>query len=449
MDWIKFKIKSLAIQKAGNNLGKKTAADFLSQMQVSYDPTAHQILRTLSYIVSGAADFGEVLVATTKFADNIPFDELIVRWYDVWHELAQKTEKTAEESAAHGHLCSAASAYLRACEYHRQSGFFLRENLDDPRGLEAMKGVQKCFRDHISKAGLDIQPIEIPFEEENGRGKKFLFGYFARGAGATSPEEVRTTIIFPGGYDGCAEESWSSGGAQAVARGYNVILLDGPGQGATLFFNRMYMRADYDKVLDASIAWLARNKAKETSINHLAVLGRSFGGFLGAQMAAKTQIPLLAVALDPLQVDFAGAEKRFPFPPGALKLFKDKKFDEMDKIWLPALKEMPLVRFQIMSRAAVHGFSASPSLWLHSIMNEFSCVDDLENISCPVWTAMGENEKISMPGVEENCAKIKDLTIHRFSQAADGALGHCQAGASARFFEAMYNWMEEKAPARV
>jgi len=450
MDWLKFKIKSLAIQKAGNSLGKKSAVDFLSHMQVPYDPTAHQILRTLSYVVSGAADVGEVLVATTHFADNIPFDELIIRWYEVWHDLAIKTEKAADESAAHGHSCSAASAYLRACEYHRQSGFFLRENLNDPRGLEAVKSLQRCFREYISKAGLDIQPVKIPFEEEDtGSGKNFMFGYFARGAGATSPNEVRTTVIFPGGYDGCAEESWYFGGAQGVARGYNVLLLDGPGQGATLVFNKLYMRADYDKVLDASVAWLAKNKPRETSLNHLTVLGRSFGGFLGAQMASKTRIPLLAVALDPLQVDFSGAEKRFPFPPGAFKLFKDGKYDEMDKIWLPALKEMPLVRFQILSRAAVHGFSSSPSRLLHSIINEFSCVDDLENISCPVWTAMGENEKVSMGTGEEDAAKIKDLTIHRFSQAEDGSLGHCQSGANARFFEAMYNWMEEKAPARI
>ena len=41
-----------------------------------------------------------------------------------------------------------------------------------------------------------------------------------------------------GGNDAFAEEMWYNMGRYAHERGYNVLLIDGPGQGSTLRINR-------------------------------------------------------------------------------------------------------------------------------------------------------------------------------------------------------------------
>ena len=55
-----------------------------------------------------------------------------------------------------------------------------------------------------------------------------LPGYFFRAGPEPDP---RPTVILTGGYDGTAEELYFSNGAAALARGYNVLAFDGPGQG--------------------------------------------------------------------------------------------------------------------------------------------------------------------------------------------------------------------------
>jgi len=47
-----------------------------------------------------------------------------------------------------------------------------------------------------------------------------------------------------GGYDGTAEELYASA-APAVDRGYAFAALDGPGQGAMLYDQRVPMRPDW------------------------------------------------------------------------------------------------------------------------------------------------------------------------------------------------------------
>lgn len=62
-------------------------------------------------------------------------------------------------------------------------------------------------------------------------------------------DNKRPTVIIPTGFDSFPEELWLTSGIEAYARGWNVVLIDGPGQGHILHQYGYSMIHDYEKVI--------------------------------------------------------------------------------------------------------------------------------------------------------------------------------------------------------
>ncbi len=80
----------------------------------------------------------------------------------------------------------------------------------------------------VSLGATLMQPAPEIIEIPSSDGDLPLPGYFLR---AGEDDRSRATVILTGGYDGSAEELYFFDGAAALARGYNVLAFDGPGQG--------------------------------------------------------------------------------------------------------------------------------------------------------------------------------------------------------------------------
>ena len=63
----------------------------------------------------------------------------------------------------------------------------------------------------------------------------------------TGPIVPRPTLILPAGYDSTAESGYVETAWMALGRGMNAFTLEGPGQGATLYRDRMPMRPENEK----------------------------------------------------------------------------------------------------------------------------------------------------------------------------------------------------------
>ena len=85
-----------------------------------------------------------------------------------------------------------------------------------------------------------FQQVSIPYEQTVLPG----YLYLVDGTGAPRP-----TVIYNSGYDSTAEESYFAIAAAALARGYNVLAFDGPGQGAALREQRLVFRPDWEAVI--------------------------------------------------------------------------------------------------------------------------------------------------------------------------------------------------------
>ena len=106
----------------------------------------------------------------------------------------------------------------------------------------------------------------------------------------------RKTLIVNGGYDSTAEEAFLFSGAAALARGYNALLFDGPGQGAAIFEDGLVFRPDWEKVIGPVVDYLFTRP--EVDRRRVALMGVSFGGYL-APRAASAESRIAACIADP------------------------------------------------------------------------------------------------------------------------------------------------------
>ena len=170
----------------------------------------------------------------------------------------------------------------------------------DPRLRSSNAAQTTAFRQGAALLAAPPEVVAIPFEGTT------LPGYHFRAAGAGP----RPTVILLGGYDGTAEELYFFNGVAALARGYDVLAFDGPGQGAALIQQGLVLRADYGPVVGAVVDFLLERP--DVDPDRLALIGLSLGGFL-APRAAADEPRLAACIADCGSFDmFAGALERMP-----------------------------------------------------------------------------------------------------------------------------------------
>jgi dienelactone hydrolase len=88
--------------------------------------------------------------------------------------------------------------------------------------------------------------VRIPYEGTT------LHAFLFAPAGDATP---RGTVLMPCGYDSTAEEGWAFV-PDALARGFRVLVFEGPGQGEALMVRHLTFRPDFENVLTPVIDWL-------------------------------------------------------------------------------------------------------------------------------------------------------------------------------------------------
>jgi alpha-beta hydrolase superfamily lysophospholipase len=271
--------------------------------------------------------------------------------------------------------------------------------------------------------------LEFPVEVvEVHWGNGALPGYFGRPDHSGKP---RPTLIIPGGYDGTAEENYPAIAA-GIARGYNVFCFDGPGQGAVLYEQRVFMRPDWEAVLPAVVDVIAARA--DVDATRLVLLGRSFGGYLAPRAAAHEQ-RFAALIVDPGQYDL-GAVLAERLPDHLLRRLDSDAPEPFEEL----LREERYRRL-FLPRMATHG--ASTVLQYLKMIRAYTNEGHAEKISCP--TLVCDNETDIVSGLQGQmlydrltCPK----TFIRFT-AAEGAAGHCEAMGQTIFFARMFDWLNE------
>ena len=229
-------------------------------------------------------------------------------------------------------------------------------------------------------------------------------------------------------------------GAAAVARGYNCVVFDGPGQGAAIIEKGMVFRPDWENVVTPVIDFvLAR---AEVDANKLALMGISFGGYL-APRAASGDARLAALIADP----------------GELSLFDEMK-SRLPGFIAKALDEnkpgvaMSLFTF-ILNRRVTHttaGWGIRRGMWVHGVTSplqymmltrDYHLHGRTEHIRCPTLVTHAENDDIGVTARALFDALPGQKQFIDFA-ASEGAGEHCEVGARLLFNQRAFDWLDAK-----
>ncbi|WP_255171087.1 alpha/beta hydrolase family protein [Natrononativus amylolyticus] len=379
-----------------------------------------QFERTLGKVYYGCAEVGECFATADRIEEG-EYDS----WYDEWFATAEAVENVARTARDGGHTVSAREAFLRAAEYYRSAYYFRRHDLDDPDLLAAWRRQRACFRSAALLFDHHCEALEIPFEEMS------LPGYFL--APDDSGRERPTVIGFPG-YDSPVEESYPLLARAALERGYNCLLFEGPGQGGALYEQRLFFRPDYETVLRPVVDDALERPTVDDS--RLALVGRSFGGYL-APRAASGESRLAALLADPGIYDLGSLVVQLV--PESLRdpvLAGDAEVDAA----LETRLEDPHALEYFGSRMAAHGLD-SLGAYIRELQ-AYTLESRAERIECPTFVAGNESDRLAVQARDLADALTVPTQYVEFTEG-EGAGGHCEGTAQSVFHQRAFDWLDQ------
>jgi pimeloyl-ACP methyl ester carboxylesterase len=384
-----------------------------------------ETLRAAGAAPYGGADLGEV--RATARAIKAGDDE---SWLREWRATAERVHRLADACVTAGHRVSARQAYLRASNYYRTAEFFRRKN---PSGDEVMLSLSRRSRETFLRA-IELmehpaRPISIPYEDTTLPGYLFTVD----GSGAARP-----TVIYTNGYDSTAEESWFAIAAAAIARGYNVLAYDGPGQGAVIREQGLTFRPDWETVLGPVLDYaLGMPEVDPDAIAHF---GYSLGGYLVARAAAFDD-RAAALVLDDGLYDFHQAYVN-AVPGFVMKLIYGRR----DRIpnWITGL----LARFDTQARWGLDNgrWTIGGDSYADFLRRTtgYSLKGVADRINTPALIMDAEEDQFLRGQPEALASRMTAPTTMAYFTSAEGAGEHCHVGSLLRAHQVIFDWLDER-----
>ncbi|MFZ2530608.1 MAG: prolyl oligopeptidase family serine peptidase [Rhodococcus sp. (in: high G+C Gram-positive bacteria)] len=384
----------------------------------------YEVRGLLGAVAYGAAEAGEVL-ATIDSVGNHDHEH----WFRAWHHTASEVRAAADAAAVAGHRASAAQGYLRAATYFAVA-------VNAVSGLGSDELLPPTFRAHrsswdgfVDTTDYLVERVDIPYEHSS------LPGYFFAAPGTAT---ARPTLIMVNGSDGAISGLWRSGASAALARGYHVLMFDGPGQQSMLFGRGIGFRPDWEAVL-TPVVDVAVGRA-DVDATRLALYGISQGGYWIARALTREHRFAAAIA-DPGVVDVA-ASWTANIPAALMTLFRDGKKEAFDRDMALGLKFSPGAartwRFRARPYRQSSFFDTLTEVHRYALDDE-----EAARITTPLFLTDPEDEQF-WPGQSRRLADIVGGPAHlaRFT-ASEGANFHCQPMARQLTDARMFDWLDD------
>jgi alpha-beta hydrolase superfamily lysophospholipase len=381
-----------------------------------------QILRVLSDIWHGMGDIGEILDTASRIRGTSELS-----WYREWYATAERVSGMANAGLAAGHKTSAGEAFLRAANYYRASEFYLHADPKDTRIQEASRKGVDCYGKAMELLDLPVTRVAIPYENTT------LPGWFYKSPKAKGRAP---TLLVIQGYDGTAEETQYAG-LEAMKRGINCLIFEGPGQGQALRGQGLKFRLDWEKVFTPVIDWVSARP--DVDSKRIAVLGISFGGSFVVRAAAFEHRPKIYIA-NPGYLDIA-----------------DVFFERLDKKLVNLYREDPAgfndKMEDAMKYTVVYRWFLNDGMWKFGADTPAGLVDMLMAYDNAPYVGKITSTMLVMDGEEEIAGKgqakalydaLKCPKDYMLFTAEETASLHCQNGALSVGTARMFDWLEER-----
>ena len=190
----------------------------LSKPIVDDESFNFQMLIGLGLAQYGGADAAELLSAA-QVVKPLSFPS----WNQTFYDLAAKTQALAK---SYKNPLNAQRTYFRAATYYRLADFYNHAVWSNPLINEYWVQQLACFDAAIATLPVPGLRVTLPADDFNTIGI-----FFSPAPPPVSGAPIkRPTIIIGNGYDAAQEDSFHQTGIAALARGWNVLVYEGPGQ---------------------------------------------------------------------------------------------------------------------------------------------------------------------------------------------------------------------------
>ena len=384
-----------------------------------------QLLFYLSSVYVGMGDIGEILDTAARIDDRDTMS-----WFNEWMKTAERVRGMAGESLDAGHPISAGEAYLRAANYIRAALIHYADQHTDPETPAYAQLAVDSYVTALSLLSIPGQAVRIPYEDTT------LLGYFYHSPVA---EEKAPVLITHQGRDAWPEESKQILDA-AMKRGYHVLQVHGPGQGATIRIQGLPFRPDWEKVITPAIDFALTQPGVDPG--RIVLIGYSMGGALAPRAAAFDKRIKICIA-NPGVLNWGEAmfDSFANFSPELIPLLEDNP-EAFDAAIAQMAGAVPLIDWYLKDSMWKHGVT-SPS----EMMMELAKYDNtpiVDQITCRMLIMDGEAEAFSAGQAQKlydalnNCPK--DYLLFT---AEDTGLLHCQNAAAAIAMRGMFDWLDQ------
>jgi pimeloyl-ACP methyl ester carboxylesterase len=389
---------------------------------------SYETLRAAGHGAYGGADLGEVLVTARAIPEG---DD--AAWQQQWRATAERVEELGRQSLAGGHRISAREALLRASNYYRAAEFFCREDpWNDAEAARLFDRSRETFQAAMGLFEFGFEQVLIPYQGTT------LPGYLYLVDRSGTP---RPTIIYNNGYDSTSEESYFVIAAAALARGYNVLAFDGPGQGAALRKQQLVFRPDWEAVISPVIDFALTRP--EIRADQISVFGYSLGGYLVARAAAFDS-RVAALILNDGVYDFHSSMMA-ALPP-FLGTWMDEKNDEAA---VPVLRMLMAANTTL--RWAVHNgmwtMGVDTPTELARAFKDYTLAGIADRITAPALVLDADNDQF----FKEQPRRAAEAMTHSATTLvalpeSEGAGEHCHMGALSRLHQVTFDWLGQTLP---
>jgi pimeloyl-ACP methyl ester carboxylesterase len=399
-------------------------------LMLSDDESFHfDILTGLGQAVKGAADIGPALEAAKNI---IPGD-----WdsfTEVWYELANRTKAQALDPEIAFDPINVRDTWFSVSNYFRRADVYNRADWDDPRINEYWNEQRAAFDNALATLPVPGQRVRLPA----GNFTVEAIWYTSQANG--SCPERRPTMIFGNGYDAAQEDFYATHVEPSLARGWNVMTFEGPGQPTVRREQDVGFIPDWERVVTPVVDYLLSAKAAFVDAEKLVLFGNSFGGYLNARAAA-FEPRLSALMLDGGVWSTYDAYSAH-LPPELLQLLESDQKEAFDEAVLSSINDPnALTTLKWGTLQGLWSFKTKSPYDFFQMTKEYTIDGISDRIQMPVWIAEG-NKDLLLPGqsllVKE--ALGDRATLHMFERSAGY---HCQAGASQEMNRVMFAWLHK------
>jgi dienelactone hydrolase len=356
--------------------------------------------------IYGGADIGELdKIGRMLKGKGAEDDEA---WFDACVKVADGVRGYAERYEKEGFRVSAASTFLRACNYYQMAERF-RTPKDD-RALAAFRTGVHCFHQHIRNSDVKIEIVDIPCKDGD------LPGYFVP---AQAPKAQRAPcVVFFDGLDVTKEIQYMRGVTDLVKRGISCLVMDGPGTGEAIRFRGNVLRHDYEVAGSACMDWLEQRA--DVDAKRVGVVAISLGGYYAPRVASMEPRFAACIAWGAIWDYHATWKKRI-----------DASFKT--SLSVPGHHITWILGVDTLEQALKK-------------LEPFRLDGVVQKMRCPFLIVHGaEDEQVPLKDAEAlyNASGSPDKTLRVFT-AEEGGAQHCQRDYLTLGTATMWNWFEEK-----